>query len=172
MFTFLFLACSNRSKKVTEVTIVEIPPDKVVVDFWKDFSIKFNSKDTVYLRIITLDSIWLWNDKISSNEFLSRYSKGYSSSDFEGILDSNRIEFSEVGCHPSPPIKEAIKQEYTKAFQCDQVLIIQDTAGSLVNGIKFSFLKTTKGYRLFGIEYSSSYWRYDFDGIDTTAVDQ
>ncbi len=159
LFIFFFSSCSNQSNKVKihEVTLVELPEKRAFINFWKGFSTKFNSLDTATIRVMTLDSIWLWGDKIPSTEFLRRYHDGYSISDFIGILDTNKVMYSSIGCDPSPHIKEAIRQQYSKAFNCDQVLLVQDTAGSIVNGIEFSFLQTTKGYRLFGIKYSSRY---------------
>ena len=173
LFIFLSSSCSSKSKKVKiqEMTLVDFPVTRAFINFWKDFSIKFNSLDTTSIKIITLDSIWLWGDKISSKEFIRRYYKGYSASNFAGILDTNMVMYSSIGCHPSPPIAQAIRRQYSDAFNCENVLVVQDTTGSVVNGIKFSFLQTTKGYRLFSVEYSSSYWRYD-NSIDTTTIDQ
>jgi hypothetical protein len=161
------LTCSNNPETVV-IKEVELPETRELINFWKDFSIKFNSFDTVSIRSIALDSIWLWGDLVSANEFLNRYSSGYSSSNFAGILDMNKAMYSSIGCHPSPPIKEAIKRQYSDACNCDQVLVVQDTVGSTVKGIEFSFLQTTKGYRLFGIKYSSAYWQYDLSLPDTT----
>ena len=170
--SFLF-ACSNKSKKlkIYEITIVEPPERRALINFWKEFSIKFNSLDTASVRSIALDSIWLWGDKISSKEFMQRYYKGYSDSLFSGILDTNKIIYSSIGCHPSPAIAEAIRRQYSDAFNCEEVLIVQDTTGSVVNGIGFSFLQTSEGYRLFSLKYSSSYWRYD-NPVDTTTIDR
>lgn len=80
--------------------------------------------------------------------------------------------YSSIGCHPSPPVEEAIRRQYSDACNCDQVLLVQDTVGSIVKGIEFSFLQTNKGYRLFGIKYSSSYWQYGFSSPDTTTQTQ
>ncbi len=91
---------------------------------------------------------------------MNRYYTGYSSSDFSEILDSNKVKYSSIGCHPSPPVKEAIKQQYADAYNCEKVLVIKDTLDSIVKEIEFSFLQTNKGYRLFGINNSSSYWRF------------
>ena len=169
--SFLGLTCSNNPKKVI-LKEIELPETRKLINFWKDFSIKFNSLDTAAVRSVALDSIWLWGDHISSSEFINRYYTGYSSSDFSGILDTNKVKYSSIGCYPSPPVKEAIKQQYADAFSCEQVLVIKDTLGSIVKGIEFSFLQTSKGYRLFGIQNSSSYWRFGNSVADTTTVVQ
>jgi hypothetical protein len=172
IFSLCISACSNKSKKIKiqEVTLVELPEYRALVDFWKDFSIKFDLLDTAYVRKISLDSIWLWGEHISCNKFIKRYYSGYSSTDFSGILDTNRIRYSSIGCHPNPPIKEAIKKQYGDAFECRQVTIIRDTIGSIVKGIEFTFLETTRGYRLWGINYDSYYWRMDNSIIDTITI--
>ena len=160
-------ACSNKPKKF-KIQEIELPEDRALINFWKDFSIKFNLLDTADVRKISLDSIWLWGEYISSKEFIKRYYSGYSSADFSGILDTNKIRYSSIGCHPDPPVKEAIKKQYSDAFNCRQVTIIRDTIGSIAKGIEFTFLETTKGYRLFGINYASYYWRMDNSMVDTT----
>lgn len=166
-------ACSQKPKKVKihEVTLYELPEDRFLINFWKDFSTIFNSLDTALVRKVSLDSIWLWGDHISSSEFINRYYKGYSSSDFLGILDTSKIRYSSIGCYPSPPIKEAVKRQYSDAFNCEQILIIKDTLGSIVKGIEFTFLETTQGYRLFGIDYTSYFWRRD-SMVDTTTINE
>jgi hypothetical protein len=161
------LTCSSNPETVV-LNEIELPERREFINFWKSFSTKFNAIDTISIRSIALDSIWLWGDHVSSNEFMTRYSAAYSSSDFRGILDTSKTKYSSIGCHPSPPVEDAIKQQYSDACHCDQVLVVQDTVGSVVKGIEFSFLETTKGYRLFAIDYSSSYWEYDFLGPDTT----
>jgi hypothetical protein len=170
----LFSACLNKSNKlnIRIVTFGEPPERRAFINFWKGFSVKFDSHDTAAVSTLILDSVWLWGDKISSKEFIQRYRDGYSSVDFVGILDTTKTKYSSIGCHPSPPIKEAIKRQYSNSFNCDQVLVIQDTVGSIVNGIEFTFLQTSKGHRLFGIKYFSSYWRYDNAETDTTALNQ
>jgi hypothetical protein len=164
-------ACSNKSKKIImeEITLTETPEDRSLINFWREFSVKFNSLDTSALRKVSLDSIWLWGDHISSNEFIKRYHSGYpNSTDFSGLLDTNKIRYSTVGCYPNPPVKEAIKVKYDNAFKCRQIAVITDTLGSLVKGVEFSFLVTTKGYRLFALDYCTYYWRFDNSIIDTT----
>jgi hypothetical protein len=136
--SFLGLACSNNPKTVI-IQEIEIPESREFIDFWKNFSIKFDSLDTIAIRNFALDSVWLWGDHISSNEFINRYYTGYLNSDFSGILDTNKVKYSSIGCHPSPPIEEAIKRDYSDAYNCDQVLVVQDTTGSVVSGIEFSF---------------------------------
>lgn len=170
IFSLCISSCSNESKKVKiqEVTLIETPEDRALINFWKDFSIKFNLLDTADIRKISLDSIWLWGEHISSTEFIKRYYNGYSSTKFPGILDTNKIRYSSIGCYPAPPIKEAIKKEYDNTFRCRQIAIIKDTIGPTVKGIEFTFLETTKGYRLFGINYASYYWRMDNSIVDTT----
>lgn len=179
LLIFVFLnfsisACYNKpgKAKVKKITIVELYEPRAFIDFWKGFSIKFNSLDTALVRSIALDSIWLWGDFVTSNEFITRYYSGYSDSDFLGILDTNKIRYGSIGCYTNPTIKDAIQREDSKAFNCMEAAIIQDTVGSIINGIEFSFLETSKGYRLFGIEHASYYWRMDNSLVDTTAIEK
>ncbi|MBK6825896.1 MAG: hypothetical protein IPG86_03000 [Chitinophagaceae bacterium] len=154
------------------MTIIETPETRAFINFWIEFSSKYNSLDTTSIKSIALDSIWLWGEITSSKEFMNRYYTGYSTSKFAGILDTNKAVYSSIGCHPSPPVADAIKRQYSKACNCETVLVVQDTTGSLVNGIEFSFLQTSKGYRLFGLQYSSRYWRFDNSIVDTTTIEQ
>lgn len=176
LFACFCLSCANDSDESEEMVIreefitEELPERRALINFWKTFSKQFNSRDTAAIRSIALDSIWLWGDKVSANEFMQRYYKGYTDSDFFGILDTNKVMYSSIGCHTSQVVKDAVRPEYPDAFNCEQVLIVQDTTGSVVNGIEFSFLQTTKGYLLFGLKYSSSYWSYN-SKVDTTTVD-
>jgi hypothetical protein len=166
----IFLAaCAQQPRKVKvhEMILQESPVDRFLVNFWKDFSANFNARDTAEVRKVSLDSIWLWGDHIGSNEFIRRYYKGYSSADFVGILDTNKIRYSSIGCHPSPKLEEAVKLKYSDACNCQTITISKDTVGSVVEGMEFTFLETTTGYRLFGINHSSYYWRYD-SMVDTT----
>ena len=166
----IFLAaCSQQPGKVKvhEMILQESPVDRFLVNFWKDFSAKFNARDTAEVRKVSLDSIWLWGDHIGSNEFIRRYYKGYSGADFSGILDTNKIRYGSIGCHPGPKVKDAVKLEYSDACNCQTIIISQDTVDAIVKGMEFTFLETTKGYRLFGINHSSYYWRYD-NMVDTT----
>ncbi len=142
-----------------------------IINFWKDFSVKFNSLDTAAIKQISLDSVWLWGDKISSQNFIKRYASGYSISDFRGILDLNNTSYGSIGCYPSPPIADAIKQEYDDAFDCKEVTIINDTVGSTVEAKKFTFVKTTVGYRLLGIgNYPYPIGYYNSSPVDTTVM--
>jgi hypothetical protein len=166
----MFVACSNKAKP-KKLVVVEIPSDKALISFWKDFSIKFNSLDTAAIIRISLDSVWLWGDIVSSEDFIKRYASGYSSTDFRGILDLNNTSYGSIGCHPSPPIAQAIKQEYSDAFSCKEVTIINDTIESTVKATKFTFLETTVGYRLFGIDnFSYPIGYYNSLTPDTTAI--
>jgi hypothetical protein len=173
-FSFLiFAACSTRSNRVKNKKIIRVVElaDDALIRFWKDFSIKFNSLDTAAIKQIILDSVWLWGDNISSQNFIKRYASGYSISEFRGILDLNNTSYGSIGCYPSPPVAEAIKQEYSDAFSCKQVTIINDTVGSTVNAIKFSFLETTRGYRLSGINnYPYPVGYYNSSPVDTTVI--
>jgi hypothetical protein len=173
ILTLCISGCSQKPKKVKihEVTLYELPEDRLLISFWKEFSAKFNSLDTAAVRKVSLDSIWLWGDHIASDEFINRYYSGYSSSDFLGILDTNKIIYSSIGCHPSPIVKEAVKQQNSDAFKCRKIAIITDTVGSIGKGIEFSFLETTNGYRLFGISYTSYFWRM-YGMVDTTTTNE
>ena len=170
-------ACStNRSEKerykIVELNYREDPETKRFINFWRDFSQKFNSLDTASVKKISLDTIWLWGEKISSEIFIKRYWVGYSSSGFSKfILDSNKTTYSSIGCHPSPPVKEAIKREYGDACNCQQV-IINDTVGLEINALEFSFLNTTKGYLLFGIKNYSYNWSRVNSMVDTTEAEK
>lgn len=128
----------------------------------------FISLDTAAFRKNTLDSVWLWGDRVSSTDFIKRYSGDYSNTNFSKIiLDTSKTSYSSIGCHPSPLIEEAIRQEHGDAFDCKEVTI-RDTLDFLVNALEFTFLKTTKGYRLFGLKnYSYNQSRVDRI-VDTT----
>ena len=165
--SFLGLTCSNNPKTVI-IQEIELPETREFINFWKDFSIKFNSMDTGAIRKVTLDTIWLWGDRVPSIDFIERYFSNYSSTDFSRIiLDTTKTSYSSIGCHPSPPVDGAIKLEYSDAFNCQEVTI-KDTIGTTVDVLEFTFLKTTNAYKLFGIK------RYDYSlsqvdpMIDTT----
>lgn len=166
------LCCTPKQKetKVSEIVLTETedPETRAFINFWEEFSLKFNSLDTESVKKITLDTIWLWGDRVSSIDFIKRYSDGFSSSGFSNIiLDTNKTSYSSIGCHPSPPVFEATKQEYGDAFNC-QTVTINDTLGTTVNALKFSFLKTTNGYMLFGINNYSYPWTRIDPMVDTT----
>lgn len=174
---FCLHGCIKKQKKVKlqEIWTNQSPEEKAFISFWKEFSIKFNSRDTVAMWQIVLDSIWLWGDEVSSNEFIKRYYKGYSSADFLGILDTNKIMYSPIGCVPSPIPEGAIRVQpgYGYGFVCRKATISQDTVGSVVQGIQFTFLETLTGYRLSELNYSSYYWRPpEYNGVDTTLINQ
>ncbi len=171
---FYLLACSSDPKKVTSNNFVlnDIPENPALINFWKDFSVKFNRSDSAALREITLDSIWLWREKVSCNEFLKRYHSGYSPTKFPGITDTNNVRYSTIGCYPTPMVKEAIKQQYNDAYNCRQVEIINDTIGSVVQGTEFTFLETSIGYRLFGINSFSYPLHKENTLVDTTPASE
>jgi hypothetical protein len=163
------LCCSPKQKEVevTDITLTEDPETRAFINFWKEFSLKFNSLDIESVKKITLDSIWLWDESVSSTDFIKRYSKGYLSSDFPKIiLDTNKTSYSSIGCHPDPPVVEAIKREYSDAFNC-RTVAINDTMGAIVAVLEFSFLETTKGYRLMGMKNYSYDWSLIDPMIDT-----
>jgi len=162
------VACSNKAK-TNKVVVVEIHSDTALINFWKDFSIKFKSLDTAAIRRISLDSVWLWGEIVSSKDFIKRYTSIYSSTDFRGILDLNNTSYGSIGCLPSPPISDAIKREDSDAFSCKEVTIIKDTIGSTVKAIQFTFLETTVGYRLVGIDdYPYPIGYFNSPPVDTT----
>lgn len=171
---FLIWACSEKPEKVkiVEITLNESPEARRFIGFWKDFSGKFNASDTTLVRKFILDSVWLWNREISANDFMRWYKRKYSASGFLGILDTNKAIFRSVGCVPSPPVAGAIRHETPKLMSCREVLIVQDTAGPIVSGIEFTFLETTKGYRLLSVGRGHEYWRPPDAILDTVAVSQ
>lgn len=173
LFSFYFVSCSERpgEKKYKEIVINlnDNPEMKAFVDFWKIFSFKFYSLDTAIVKKNTLDSIWLWGDHISSAEFMRRYSTGYSAKEHSGILDTAHANYSSIGCHPSPYVAEAIKQRYSDACVCRTVECNLDTVGNEIECMRFAFLETTKGFRLFGINIYHVPLSRDYNVVDTTA---
>jgi hypothetical protein len=167
-FISCFLSCSKKYKsKVVELTLIETAEERALKKFWRDFSVRFDSKDTALIKAIVLDTVWLWDKKVSSKEFLSRYTKGYTSSDISGILDTNRVIYGSIGCTPYLPVKDAIKRFDSDACNCSEILVVRDSAGPLVYGAEFTFLETLTGYRLLGIKHASRYWRFDDNNADT-----
>ncbi len=171
-------ACLDKSEKVKMhvMTLVDPPENKEFVTFWKEFSLKFNSLDTVSIKRISLDSIWLWGDHVSSRNFIRRYYDGYAKTDLSMvILDTNKTSYSWIGCNPSPPVENAVKdydvqrKKYMDACNCMEATI-NDTIGSTINASKFTFLETTKGYRIFGITSYSHSWTDAIPLVDTTVA--
>lgn len=180
ILTVHLLCCTPKEKKakITEVVLTETEDLKTraFINFWKDFSLKFNSLDSESIKKITLDTIWLWGDRVSSMDFIKRYHDSYSSSDLPKIiLDTNKTSYSWIGCHPVSPINNAVKdydeitKKYRNACNCMEATI-NDTIGSAVNAYKFTFLETTKGYRIFGITSYSHSWAPANSSVDTTTV--
>jgi hypothetical protein len=149
-FISCFLSCSKKYKsKVVELTLIETAEERALKKFWRDFSVRFDSKDTALIKAIVLDT------------------KGYTSSDISGILDTNRVIYGSIGCTPYLPVKDAIKRFDSDACNCSEILVVRDSAGPLVYGAEFTFLETLTGYRLLGIKHASRYWRFDDNNADT-----
>jgi hypothetical protein len=159
---------------VYDVAAPEDPETSAFILFWRDFSLKFNSLDTASTRKITLDSIWLWGVHVSSAEFMKRYYNGYSNSDLpKMILDVKNTSYGSVGYLPDPPVGGAIvKGKDGNFFSCKEATI-RDTIGAEVTTLEFTFLQTTRGYKLFGISFYTYNWSlgFPFDSmVDTTAM--
>lgn len=168
LFIFYGSSCTNGTETVI-LHEIELPETREFKNFWKEFSVKFNSLDTAAVKKTFLDTVWLWGARVSSADFINRHFDNYLNTDIsEIILDTTKTSYSSIGCHPSPPVEEAIQQEYGNAFDCQEVNI-RDTIGSVVNSIEFTFLRTTKGYKLFGLKRYNYSWSRIEQRIDTTS---
>jgi hypothetical protein len=160
VLTFYILSCTPKQIEPAGSVLVvqdinEDAQTRRFINFWKEFSIEFDSLDTANVKKVTLDTIWLWGERVSRTDFIKRYFIGYSNSGFSRIiLDTNKTDYSGIGCVPSPPVKDAVKdlnqpKIIGETFNCREVTI-RDTLGAAADALQFTFLETTTGYRLFG----------------------
>lgn len=142
-----------------EMLIDDSPPGMMnFTRFWKDFSAKFNAVDTAAIKMITPDSIWLWGDRTSRKDFITRYATSYTAANFRGLLDTTIFQCEVTGCNPSLPLADLIPRRNTGyRYNCWKVTTINDTVNSTVEAIIFRFAETTKGYRLEEINYGNYY---------------
>lgn len=156
LFAFCAFSCRDASNGASrdEITVVldEVAPDSSLVNFWTEFSRRFNSVDTAYVGELALDTVWLWGERVGKRDFIKRYRDGYSQSGISRvILDSQKITYSSISCRPFPIVKEAVRRGIHGAYDCKQVILL-DTIGSKIVAIEFDLLNTKGGYRIFGIE--------------------
>lgn len=146
------------------ITFIETPEYRTVINFWKDFSIKFKQLDTTFIRKHSLERLWFLGKEISTNDFFKNCYNSYPYFNLTGsrmlrsILDTNKTEYGTIGWRPDVPVKNGVRRKDDEdSYNCWEV-IIRDTVGVLVNVYEFDFVETKTDYKLKSVNSYNYQW--------------
>jgi hypothetical protein len=144
-----------------EVTLEDVkrPPDAddlKFMAFWKHFAASVKKPGLTQFQAIALDSLWICDTPLSANNFIRRcFTEVFDADVMKRITDTAGKEYTWTEAAfenlPSNAKKEIVK--VGKKYRFRQVIVARGTENNSPPVIRFDFIETRKGYRLFGIDY-------------------